>query len=228
MEYLEIEFANGLRSSINIIPEGVDGEHLTRGGDLTAFRMSGIQSQEIKNKKAMILLPYPNEFKYYNTYTNIEDLAAVFTASDPEMDVDLQVGEDVTLQDLDRLGDCGLIILDMHGTKNGFSLAYIKEKFNPNDNWLVDNEIDDVFNAQNLPPDKLENGQIEIGIHIFKSGAQTWFSFNVLITEDYIRQLNVDLSDAVVFGNYCYSGHTADGPSANNMPEAWRSKGVAT
>ncbi len=228
-EFLEIEFNNGLKSPINIIPVS-NGEHLSRGGggahSLNAFRF-GEQSQEIKNKKVLVLIPYPDEFHYLSS--DIQDLEASFQAGDLEMEVDIEVGANVELSDLDRLGDYGFIIFNVHGVKYGLFLKYIDEEYDITDIWFPEEVIDATFNVHSIPPDKITNGQIEIGLHIFNSSeGEVTFRFSVLITEDYIRQLNVDLSDAVVFGNHCYSGHTADGLTENNLPQAWKSKGVAT
>lgn len=231
IEFLEIEFSNGLKSPINIIPVSNNGEHLRRGGgaagNLTGFQFKTAESQKIKNKKVLVLIPYPNEFGYSTSV--IQNLKATIESGQTDMEADIEVGSNVTLSDLDRLGDYGFTILDVHGVKNGFILAFLKEEYDISDIWFPEDVIADVFNIHSIPADKIANGQIKIGLHIntHKNGDVN-FSFNVLITEDYIRHLDVDLSDAVVFGNHCYSGHTADGPSTNNMAEAWRSRNAAT
>lgn len=228
---VKVEFANGLQSTISVIPVGENDQHLVRGGgvkgEIAAFRLNGIQSREIKNNKALLLIPYPEEF-YYSS-SAIQNLSGLIQSGSQEMEVDLEVGPSVELSDLDRLGDYGLIILDVHGEKNGFCLAYLEEHFGANDIWFPEDVIDHTFNVESIPEDKIANGEIEIGLHLqqYRDGSVR-FRFNVLITEDYIRQLNIDLSHAVVFGNHCYSGHTADGQTTNNMPEAWRSKGAST
>ena len=229
-EFLEIEFKNGLKSPINIIPVSNNGEHLRRGGggaySLNAF-ISGVETQEIKNNKVLVLIPYPEEFLYSST--DIQDIMDSFHAGNLEMEVDVVVGSNVKLSDLDRLGDYGFIIFNVHGVKYGLFLTYINEVYDNTDIWFPEEVIEATFNVLSIPPDKISNGQIEIGLHIFnKSNGEVNFRFSVLVTEDYIRQLNIDLSDAVIFGNHCYSAHTADGLSENNLPQAWRSKGVAT
>jgi uncharacterized protein (TIGR02145 family) len=231
LEYLEVEFANGLKSPINIIPVSDSGEHLSRGGgsanSLEVFNFKKVQTKDIKNNKVLVLLPYPHVFFYSST--DIQNLKASFQGGSQELDVDVEVGNKVDLQDLDRLGDYGFIILDVHGTKHGFFLAFLEKEYDSTEIWFPEEEINEVFNVHTIPPEKIANGQIEIGLDIlYRKNGRISFSFNILITEDYIRQLNVDMSDAIVFGNHCYSGHTADGPNENNLPQAWRSRGVAT
>ncbi|MCB9251619.1 MAG: hypothetical protein H6605_04085 [Flavobacteriales bacterium] len=230
-ERLEVEFMNGLKSSISFIPVNQNGEHLTRGGSgqgaLTAFQFSSNSSKNIKNKKALVLIPYPDEFQY--NLTSIFTLKKEMEDGLRDLEADMEYGSNVTLDDLNRLGDYGFIILDVHGTINGFFLAYLKKTYAMTDVWIPEDVIASAFNIHSIPADKIANGEIEIGMDIYTNDDnEVKFNFNILITEKYIRQLNVDLSDAVLFGNHCYSGYTADGPNKNNLPEAWRSLGVAT
>lgn len=229
VEFLEVEFNNGLKSSINIIPVGDNGEHLTRGGGSGSpamFNFNDIQTQEIKNEKVLVLIPYPDEFSYGN---EIQDIKTLIESGGTDMEAIVKVGPQVKYQDLATFGDYGLIILDVHGVKYGFFLAYIDNSYEADDLWFPEDVINEAFNVHSIPQDKVANGQIEIGLHIntYRDGTAS-FSFSILITEDYIRQMNVDLSDAVVFGNHCYSGHTADGTAKYNLPAAWRSQGVAS
>ena len=79
-----------------------------------------------------------------------------------------------------------------------------------------------------MPLDKIENGEIELASLLTTYRVDVDQAHQFLVTEQYIRNSSLDLKDAVLFGNYCYSGHTADGPTTNNMPQAFRSKGLAT
>lgn len=230
-EYFEVEFTNGLKSIISIVPVRENGEHLRRGGgkhgELVPFPFKSIQSREIKNKKALVLIPYTTVFGYGNS--QIDNVRNALEANNSEIEVDIEVDDQVELNDLDGLGDYGLIILDVHGVKHGFFLEYVNQTFSPTQIVSAQDVIEAVINEHEIPSDKLENGQIEIGIHItIHTDGSIYFTYTILITEEYIRQLNVDLSNAVLMGNHCYSGHTADGETENNLPEAWRSLGLAT
>jgi uncharacterized protein (TIGR02145 family) len=230
-EFLEIEFSNGLKCPITIIPVSEGGEHLRRGGglanDLTGFRFKKEETKAIKNKKVLVLIPYPDEFKYSSQ--DIKNLETTIENGQPDMEADILTGSAVTLQKLNELSNYGFIILDVHGVKYGFNLAYLNKEYKPTDVWFPEDVIADIFNVHSIPPDKVANGEIEIGLEIWLNyDGKVQFKFTVIITEEYIRQLNIDLSDAVVFGNHCYSGHTADGQKENNLPQAWKSKGLAT
>ncbi|MGB0368283.1 MAG: fibrobacter succinogenes major paralogous domain-containing protein [Flavobacteriales bacterium] len=230
-EFFEVEFSNGLKSPINIIPVRQNGEHLRRGGGmdtgLASYRFASTQSKEIKNKKALVLIPYTEVFGYGTS--GINNIRNALEANNSGIEVDIETDGQVELNDLNRLGDYGLIILDVHGVKHGFFLEFVTENIGTEDLLSAEDIINTVINDHDIPADKLENGQIEIGLHVnLHSDGSVYFRYTILVTEEYIRQLNVDLTDAVLMGNHCFSGHTADGPTENNLPEAWRSKGLAT
>ncbi|MCB9245589.1 MAG: hypothetical protein H6606_04095 [Flavobacteriales bacterium] len=226
---IEIDFANGLHSGITLIPINKNGEHQFRGSAANGHLQSlgkAASGDKIKNRKVLILMPYPNEFGYYSS--TIEDLKSAFQKGVDPMEVEVKTDR-VSLSDLNKLGEYGLTILDVHGETHGFNLMYLEKNFKTDDLWFPDEVIQEVFNIHSVPEEKIANGEIELELHITYDGDHAVrFRFSILVTDKYIRQLNIDLSDAVLFGNHCYSGFTALGTDKENMAAAWKSKGLAT
>lgn len=233
LESVEIQYKNGLKSWIHLVSTDEDGIHETRGGGAPgALRNFSLNTEaavsnieEIKNKKVLILIPYTQELGY--TSFRIESLRENLKKG--SMEADIFTDDQVTLDVFNNVGDYGLIILDTHGQKHGFLMGNYSNTFELTDIWFPEDVKSKILAPLKIPEEKIASGEIEI-LQRIDHNTQTGkvsFSISVIVTENYVRNLKVDLSDAVVFGNHCYSGHTADGPNKNNMPEAWRSKGVA-
>lgn len=227
---IQIDFDNGLSSFVRFIPVGADGLHETRGGgnkgQLSHYNFANkAATNTIKNEKVLILNPVLEDF-YGSTYGK----ESQFLGGPVSFDVKVFNNEQVTLDLLNTLGEYGFIILNTHGKKNGFLIKDMPDFNVATQNWTKEQVSELLVNQSNLPKEKFISGELELNLHVYYSPSSgvTTYSSSVYVTEKYIRNLNVDLSDAVLFGNTCYSGHTADGPNENNMPEAWRSRGLAT
>lgn len=233
LESIEILHKNGLKSWIHLVPTDENGVHLTRGGGstngLTNFSFSPKtgtpQIEKIKNDKVLVLIPYSEQFEY--TSFKIERLRDNFKKG--SMEVDIYTDDQVTLNIVNSMDEYGLIILNTHGQKHGFLIGDYSITLELEENWSPDDVEQKLLAPLKIPEEKIANGEIEIIQRIDQNSerGEVSFSISVIVTENYIRNLDIDLSDVVVFGNYCYSGHTADGKTKNNMSEAWRSKNVA-
>lgn len=239
LESISITFKNGLRSSIRIIPVDAEGIHLRRGGggpgSLHKFELSKAStSGTIKNNKILFFLPYTYAFKY--TEAHLQSLVDICKSTSREMEVVLLKDGQVSLASLDDFGEYGLIILDTHGETDGFLISYLDETVNygPRFDWEMKSASEKLIaqlkHIEGVSTDLFANGQLElnIDIHISPDQKSIEMNFGVKVTEEYIRNLKIDLSDAVLFGNHCYSGHVKDGSTENNLPEAWKSLGLAT
>jgi uncharacterized protein (TIGR02145 family) len=246
LETIEIKYKNGLKSYILIIPTDENGIHLNRGGSagnvLKQFSFKeNNQPRKIKNDKVLILIPYTEQFQYYDS--RISELRESFSKGDQKLEVDIIKDKEVGLDDINRMGDYGFIILNTHGLKNGFLLSGLRREFEKTDPWFTEDWSpekvrQELLEPYNIPLEKIEIGEIVITQNIDLKTKKNHgsdgpveyevvvFSLSILITDNYIRNADINLEDAVVFGNHCYSGHTADGSNTNNMPEAWRSKGA--
>lgn len=226
---IEVEYSNGLHSWVTVIPEDDQGTHLQRGGGQTNGIKKFVfntQSRDIKNDKALIFMPYPDVFNYSSF--DIQDLKDLFSAGTNPIEVDILQGKAANLASLKSFSNYGFIILDTHGEKNGFIIALADKEYKTSELWYPDDVIAKVFDKNSVRPQDIASGDIQITLFINTHSDNTvTFYFSVLVTENYVRKLPIDLSDAVLFGNHCYSGYTADGPGKNNMPDAWKSKSLA-
>jgi len=233
LNIVEIYFKNGIRSSIALIPTDEDGHHLLRGGGganhLSEFNFNAQvnSTKKIKNNKVLVLNPFSKEFDlgdYSEKKKQIE-------SGSEKLEVTVVRDKDVGLDDVNSFGDYGFIILNTHGFNNGFKLGTGFELPEPNagKEWQTSELLKVVKLNENLPAEKIENGELELTSTITISTSQEVTQhYSTLVTDIYIRNSSLDLTDAVLLGNYCNSGHTADGPTVNNMPQALRSKGLAT
>ncbi len=229
---VEIYFKNGLRSSILLIPTDEDGHHLLRGGGaanhLSEFNFNAQvnSTKKIKNNKVLVLNPYSKEFKLDDYSHELE----LFEGGSEKFHVTVVRDENVGLDDVNSFSDYGFIILNTHGLPNGFMVGTDYDLPEPElGKELRSDEILNVVKLNgNLPTEKIENGELELASLLTTYRGDVTQDHQFFVTEQYIRNSSLDLKDAVLFGNHCYSGHTADGPTINNMSEAWRSKGLAT
>lgn len=224
----EIEFANGIFSYVRLIPLTKDGTHLYRGGGdqgkLVQFVSNKtLAQQKIKNNKVLILNPVVDQF-YPNGYNKQND----FSSQQYSFDITVVNGDNVNLGHLDKLDEYGFIILNTHGTKRGFLLRELPEYSTVGSDWTEESVTQLLASTHSLPLDKLVSGELEIVFHIYYNlNGVVRFEPEIYVNESYIKNLSIDLSDIVLFGNHCYSGHIADGVASNNLSEAWRAKGLA-
>lgn len=223
---VQIYFTDGLRSSILLIPTDENGRHLIRGGGAANqlskfnFNTQSSSTKKIKNNKVLVLNPYTEELDledYSEKKKQIEE------GGSEKLKVTLVTDKDVGLDDVNSFGDYGFIILNTHGLINGFKVHSKELPASP-----VWNKISTKL-YEDLPLDKFENGELELSYSITTRGKSVTGNYtSLLVTDNYIRNSSLDLKDVILFGNYCNSGHTADGPTTNNMAQALRSKGLAT
>ena len=227
---VEIHFQNGLNSFIAFVKGDASGHHFQRGagggGNLKRFGSSSATAKvEIRNNKVLILNPFLSEF-YGNTYPKKPQ----FEGGVEEMDVTVLNDNQVTYSVLNTLNDYGLVFLNTHGFPNGFVLSRLFDVpvGDSITNWTREQVLDALVNEGNIPVEKFESSELILDMLARIDGytlAEKTAIF--LVSEKFIRNSSLNMEGAVVFGNYCHSGYTASGPTTNNMPEAWRSKGVS-
>lgn len=232
LNVINVYFTNGLRSSISIISTEPNGQHRVRGGGSGVLKKFGTNSNTaIENEKVLVIVPYLDQF--YGGVWGREFLFDNSPAGAPKRgDVTVITNENVKLADLGRMDSAGFIILNTHGVPQGFLLKLISV-VPPTPNtftWTADQTLELVVNQNNLPLNLLENGELEISTNIIKGGntVPVTVEYGLVVTDQYIRNLNIDLTDAVVFGNHCFSGWTLNGPNIRNVPQAWQSLGTST
>lgn len=240
---IELHHKNGLISNIGIDVVNEQGISFSRGGSggssPTIFNfMEDPEIKPIKNEKVMVFIPYATEFEY--TTASVQDIVNNLEGSDLEVDVFIEDGYGIgngipTVEVVNRMKDYGLIILDTHGKTNGFLIGKVDREGNLTDALREENVRSQFLNRLKIPINAIALNHIRIISKYSISGNNNdpnykyvSYEASALITEDYIRSMSGKFDDAVVFGNHCYSGHTADGPTTNNMSQAWRSKGVAS
>lgn len=232
LNVINVYFTNGLRSSISIIPTETNGKHKIRGGGIGTLKRFGITgTTAIKNEKVLVLIPYLNQF-YGSAWGNEYLFDNSADGAPKRNDVTVLTETNVKLSDLGRMDSAGLIILNTHGVPQGFLLKLVSV-VPPTPNtftWTKEQTLELVTNQNNIPVALLANGELEIATNIIKGGnsAPVAVEYGLVVTDQYIRNINVDLTDAVVFGNHCFSGWTLNGPNLRNVPEAWKSLGAAS
>jgi len=227
---IDIEFKNGLTSSMLIMNRDANGKDMYRGSGggsaLKQFNFSNSAGKrKIPNNKILVIIPFA--IQMYGGEYNKDSL---ITGGPEEMEMDVVMKQDVKLSTLNLFSEYKFIIINTHGLGNGFELGeLVKIPANtPDWEWTTEN-VKAALIARGIPPEKFENGELIITTQVCVGGYNPLEHFVCcLVTDKFIRNASFDLSGAVIFGNYCYSGYTKDGPTLNNVPEAFRSKGAAS
>lgn len=234
---IQVHFHNGLISPVSIIPVASDGTHLLRGGGSgrlvhNVFSKTQTGNHFIENDKMLIFIPYLSEF-YPNGYPFLPKI----TGGNVDINPDLYVNEAADLSVINSFHEYGFIIIDTHGVPEGFSILTKIHQFDdpavPGKVPLTEEQLISMMaQANNLPIDKIESGELQLEFKIFKPEGAAGLSIktgtSVLVTDKYIRNMQ-HLDNAIVFGNSCYSGYSYTGPSGgfdSNLPEAWESIGA--
>lgn len=235
LNLVEVYLTNGLRTDILVIPVDANGQHLIRGGGTGKVRLnksSGGDETEIKNSEVLVLVPFVDEF-YNGHYDKPSQFKGGNLNAPKPDDVTVITGTDVTLSSLESMASNGLIILNTHGVSDGFLLKMNDDGFDLSD--TIDFSEEDIHNfivsANDLPLEKIANGELRLSSQFERdvvNNSIIGIDSRLVVTEEYVRQMNMDLSGSVLFANHCYSGWVADGKTENNMSEAWLSKGLST
>lgn len=236
LDLIEIYLTNGLRTDIMLIPVDEDGQHLIRGGggESTGLKKFTIteETKKIDNPGVLVLIPFLKEF--YGGYWAKEAMFTGGNSNAPQpSDVTLITGKDVTLSDLKLMDSAGLIILNTHGTADGFKLHLNDDGFNLADTIrFTKYDIRYFILSKNeVPLDKLANGELRISVRYDRGIVCKCIEgiyADLTVTEEYVRNMDIDLSGSVLFANHCFSGWVGDGNTKNNMSQAWLSKGLST
>lgn len=229
---IEITFKTGLKSSISFFETDANDNHKYRGGG-SSGTLEGFLSQgktvKIKNEKVLVLNPYINEFSYPNH--SYDSYLPYFEGGDVKLTVTHFESKDVRLSHINSMDEYGMVILNTHGSFNSFGLYDLVSLSQPEaESFTPDNVKDLLEKADNYPMEKFENGELEMGAaFIVNNSTQTiTIAYSLVVTAAYIRNSTLDLTDVVVFGNYCYSGFKSPFKPDDNMVEAMRSKNAGT
>lgn len=223
--YIEIEMTSGLVSTFFFNEINEDGFSVARGGggggvlkNLTAGGSNC--SNEIENKDVFIFAPAASEFYtqaefdlIFNRLNNSEPINSVIPFFDGFL----------SLQQVDRFPDFGLVIMNTHGLPNGFMIAdyFNIFQYDPPADFvefrdLVINQLtEEYFN-------KIMVGKLRIAaVATYNPFDISWWSsnlqeletgkFRLFATSKYLDDIG-SLENTIVFGNFCYSGWTAVTP----------------
>jgi uncharacterized protein (TIGR02145 family) len=177
------------------------------------------------------LNPYINEFAYPNH--SYDSYLPYFEGGDVKLEVTHIDESDVRLSHINSMDDYGMVILNTHGGHNNFSLYDLVTLSQPEAEDFTSDEVKGLLEkADNYPMEKFENGELKMtSAFKFNKKANTKIIeiFICLeVTADYIRNSNLDLTDVVVFGNYCFSGYKSPFRPNYSMAEALESRNVGT
>ncbi len=231
---IEFTLKNGLKSSILFMETDANGNHKYRGGGGSAT-LKSFSSQnktvKIKNEKVLVLNPYINEFSYPNH--SYDSYLPYFEGGDVKLEVTHIDENDVRLSHINSMDDYGMVILNTHGGHNNFSLYDLVTLSYPEAEDFTSDEVKGLLEkADNYPMEKFENGELKMTSAFKlnkKANTKIIEIFICLdVTADYIRNSNLDLTDVVVFGNYCYSGYKSPFLPNYSMAEALESRNVGT
>ena len=192
------------------------------GGNLTnVFKTTS--EKLINNKKVLVFSPY---------FPPIFDYNAKMASAKTKLEVTQVTGLQATLEIVNTFKDYGLVVINTHGLPQGFQIKTKEDVLNtpvpPDGTTFTEEQIKAfVTEANGLPLEKfLHNELAFVSVISYYPKANKILAFtDVLVRDKYIRNLPKML-DAVVFGNFCYSGYTASGPNLHNVPEAFKSIGA--
>jgi uncharacterized protein (TIGR02145 family) len=241
MGLLEIYYKSGLTSIVSIEATDAAGNLLYRGGgngDLKdnkratsnfvnpKFKTTG-EEHTINNKKVLVFNTVSKEF-YNDQYPYVDELEDGNT----KLQVTQVNNVAADLSVLSTFKDYGFIILNTHGMPQGFlvssKVAQLNTPYKPDGQDFTNEEVRELFiEANGLPIEKFANRELLMAVVAIplEDKKVVYMKQAVIVTDRYIRNLP-RLENAIVFGNYCYSGWTADGPTTNNMAEAFKSIGA--
>ncbi len=242
---VHVTFKNGLQSNLVFLPEDENGKAIYRGAPSTsgngvekpASKMpvkafggknsaSKSAEKEIKNKKVLVF--NVEEFEFYrNDYS--APLAVLNNNTITDLEVTVLSNEHASLQKIDEFYKYGLIIINTHGLPGSFSIKMGEERWGPAEP-ITEEYIDEyILEITGKNPEDFKNGLLTINLktktNILKSIES--FEIKIGVTDKYIRNLR-PLDDAVVFANFCYSGHEVEGPNTRNLVEAFKAIGAKT
>jgi uncharacterized protein (TIGR02145 family) len=236
LDLVEIHLTNGLSTDILLTPVDANEQHLLRGGEAGSTGLKKFSDNEeteaIDNPGVLVLIPFFKEFYFDHWGKESQFVGGNPNAPQPS-DVTLITGTNVTLQELKLMDSAGLIILNTHGTPDGFMLQMNDDGFNLADTArFTKNDIRYFILSKNdVPLDKLANGELRISVQYNRdviSKSIVGIHSRLTVTEEYVRNMDIDLSGTVLFANHCYSGWVGNGETENNMSQAWLSKGLST
>jgi len=230
---LRIEYKNGLEGFIVATAVDAQGNPYDRGGGggsqgsgnagLTNLFKTSSSDHIIENKKILVFSPvFSPQFDYDQK----------LATGKIKLEATQVSGVNADLAVINTFKDYGLVVINTHGLPHGFSIQCKVSSFNtpvpPDGSTFTREEILAMFTGVNgLPLDKFQNGELAFTKRIYYHRPTSKISTTgeVLVRDKYIRNLP-QMSNAIVFGNYCYSGFTFDGPQKNNMSEAFKSIGA--
>ncbi len=242
-----IEYKSGLWSSINLTMMNQDGLHKTRSNDYSSYKKGSIQhfvfgpntaqnDKIIKNNKVLIFSPYTSQF-YGSTYSFLN----LFAQSKTQLEVTLVQDSEADFDVFKTISEYGLIMLNTHGTSYGTIQMYTGiEAFDipskPDSTNFTLEEIQSYANTSNNEMVNLIlNKKLELStnllLDLFNPTNPIKTSIKLEVTDEYVSEMSNKMKEAVVFGNFCYSGNTKvieyeDGKTSGQFPSAFLNAGA--
>lgn len=245
---VHVTFKNGLQSNLVFLPEDENGKAIYRGAPNTsgngvekpdskmpvkAFggksRASKSAEKEIKNKKVLIFNVEEEEF-YDNDYS--APLAILNNEAATDLEVTVLSNEAARLEMVDEFYKYGLIIINTHGQPGSFSVKSGIKKWGLKDSFTQEIINENILEITKKNPTDFKDGTLTIDVVTRVKDEHTRhpvdiFEIKIGVTDKYIRSLK-PLDDAVIFANFCYSGHEVEGPNTRNLVEAFKAIGAKT
>ncbi|MCB0735638.1 MAG: hypothetical protein KDC76_13730, partial [Bacteroidetes bacterium] len=236
---LEVHYTSGIVSDLVLEYTNMDGRAYFRGGGadqgskLEPFTsgeisLKAMQDKIIENKKVLVFIPFDLQFNYIKS--EVEKKIKAFPL---DLDVTVVTGTDADLDVVRTFNQYGLIVLNTHGQPDGFEVRTNAPLFSSA--RIIDTTVvvpaslvEQQALAAGISLADIENGAIKLNAKVTiesdtnKIPLGFKYVYSIQVTDKFIRKIP-RLNDAVVFGNYCFSGYTADGPSTRNIPEAFKS-----
>lgn len=231
---LRIEYKSGLEGFVVTSAIDAQGNPYFRGGGggsgsgnggraLQNLYKSTADDFVIENKKVLVFSPFfPPEFDYHQKLQN----------GKIKLEATLVEGANADLDVLNTFKDYGLVVINTHGLPHGFTLKCKVESLSlpqpPSGRVFTRDEVRAMFlEANGLPMDKFVNKELSLTQYVFYAPGSNvaYTDARILVRDKYIRNMP-HLDKAIVFGNFCYSGFSYDGPDRNNIAQAFKSIGA--
>ena len=136
---------------------------------------------------------------------------------------------EANLSVVNSFGEYGFVIINTHGDYNGFAIKSEISKFSTAKADSTEYSVAELKNilasAAGLPLSKISSGELKLSTIVHYNGNNASIKIEgkmgIIVTDKYVKSMPA-MKNAIVFGNYCFSGYARE----NNIPEAFKSIGA--